>query len=123
MTNNDLEGWPQRLKQMHQRQISTAPVGPYSTTSEGNVAGLSSNPTRVRQQALETPANNVQQHAEEAVWSMDYKEGRRRKRRIKSEISASNVAVIFDGTTRFGEALAIVLRYVTADWKIKQALV
>ena len=43
--------------------------------------------------------------------------------RIKSEISASNVAVIFDGTTRVGEALAIVLRHVTADRKIKQALV
>lgn len=37
------------------------------------------------------------------------------KERIKSEISASNVAVIFDGTTRLGEALAIVLRHVTAD--------
>ena len=43
--------------------------------------------------------------------------------RIKSEISASDVAVIFDGTTRLGEPLSIVLRYVTPDWKIKQALV
>ena len=43
--------------------------------------------------------------------------------RIKSEISASIVAVSFDGTTRLGETLLIVLRYVTADWKIKQAQV
>ena len=42
---------------------------------------------------------------------------------IKSEISKFNVAVIFYGTTRLGEALAIVLRYVTADWQIKRALV
>ena len=43
--------------------------------------------------------------------------------RIRSEISASNVAVSFDGTTRLGEAQLIVLRYVTAEWKIKQAVV
>ena len=42
---------------------------------------------------------------------------------MKIEISASNVAVSFDGTTRLGEAQLIVLRYVTADWKIKQASV
>ena len=40
--------------------------------------------------------------------------------KIKDEISGTNVAVIFDGTTRLGEALAIVIRFVTADWEIKQ---
>ena len=42
---------------------------------------------------------------------------------IKGEISGSNISVIFDGTTRLGEALAIVVRFVTADWDIKQRLV
>lgn len=41
------------------------------------------------------------------------KEGEKKK--IKGEISGTNVAVIFDGTTRLGEALAIVIRFVTAD--------
>ena len=43
--------------------------------------------------------------------------------KIEGEISGSNVAVIFDGTTRLGETLAIVIRFVTADWEIKQRLV
>ena len=34
---------------------------------------------------------------------------------IKGEISGHNVSVIFDGTTRLGEALAIVVRFITAD--------
>ena len=42
---------------------------------------------------------------------------------IKGEISGHNVSVIFDGTTRLGEALAIVVRFITADWEIKQRLV
>ena len=42
---------------------------------------------------------------------------------IKGEISGTNISVIFDGTTRLGEALAIVVRFVTADWDIKQRLV
>ena len=41
----------------------------------------------------------------------------------KEEISGHNVSVIFDGTTRLGEALAIVVRFITADWEIKQRLV
>lgn len=31
--------------------------------------------------------------------------------------------LFFYGTKRLGEGLAIVLRYVTADWQIKRALV
>ena len=43
---------------------------------------------------------------------------------LKKEISgAPYVAVIFDGTSRLGEALAVVLRYVDADFKIHQRLV
>ena len=34
---------------------------------------------------------------------------------IKGEISGHNVSVIFDGTRRLGEALAIVVRFITAD--------
>ena len=41
---------------------------------------------------------------------------------IKGEIG-HNVSVISDGTTRLGEALAIVVRFITADWEIKQRLV
>ena len=42
---------------------------------------------------------------------------------IKGEISGHNISVIFDGTTRLGEALAIVVRFITADCEIKQRLV
>lgn len=43
---------------------------------------------------------------------------------LKKEISgAPYVAVIFDGTSRLGEALAVVLRYVDADFKIHQRFV
>ena len=43
--------------------------------------------------------------------------------RIKNEIAGKAVSVIYDGTTRLGEALAIVLRYVGNDWTIQQRLV
>ena len=43
--------------------------------------------------------------------------------RIREEISGKDVSVVFDGTTRLGEALAIVIRYVDPDWKITQRLV
>ena len=41
---------------------------------------------------------------------------------IKNKMAPSNVGVIFDGTTRLGEALAIVVRFVD-DWEIKQRLI
>ena len=40
-----------------------------------------------------------------------------------SEISGKDVSVIFDGTTRLDEALAIVLRYISPEWTIEQRLV
>ena len=43
--------------------------------------------------------------------------------RIQSEISSKPVSVIFDVTSRMGEALAIVLRYVTDDFELRQCLV
>ena len=42
---------------------------------------------------------------------------------IRSEIEGQNVSVIFDGTSRLGEALAIILRFVSPDFKIEQRLV
>ena len=42
---------------------------------------------------------------------------------IKSEISNRPLSVIFDGTTRLGEALAIVVRYVDDSFTIQQRLI
>lgn len=44
------------------------------------------------------------------------------KKRIKNEIVNRDVSVIFDGSTRLGEALGIVLRFVS-EGRIKQRLV
>ena len=41
---------------------------------------------------------------------------------IKDEIAQRNISVVFDGTTRLGEAMAIVVRFVD-NWEIKQRLV
>ena len=43
-------------------------------------------------------------------------------KRIKSEIEEKNVSVMFDGTTRLGEALAIIVRFVD-NWHIVQRLI
>ena len=42
---------------------------------------------------------------------------------ILQEIAGRKVSVIFDGTTRLGEALVIVLRFVTDDWQITHRLI
>ena len=42
---------------------------------------------------------------------------------IFEEIKGKDVSVCFDGTTRLGEAVAIVLRFVDDGWNIKQRLV
>ena len=42
--------------------------------------------------------------------------------KIKDEISGQYVSLIFDGTTRLGEVLVIILRFVT-DWKVEERLV
>ena len=48
---------------------------------------------------------------------------REEQARLKDEIKNKTVAVIFDGTTRLGEALAIVLRFVSENWTVEQRLV
>ena len=44
------------------------------------------------------------------------------KQKIQSEIKDKHVSIIFDGTSRLGEVLAIILRYVD-NWEVKQHLV
>ena len=43
--------------------------------------------------------------------------------KIKEEIEGQNVAIIFDDTTRLGEALAIVLRVISGEFQVIQHLV
>ena len=43
--------------------------------------------------------------------------------RIRSEIDGQQLSVIFDGKSRLGEALAVVLRFVSSDWSVEQRLV
>lgn len=43
--------------------------------------------------------------------------------KVKKEITGRNVSVIFDGTTHVSEAMNIILRFVSDDWKIEQRLV
>ena len=38
---------------------------------------------------------------------------------MKKEIAERNVSIIFDGTTHVAEALNIILRFVSDDWKIE----
>ena len=46
------------------------------------------------------------------------------KCRLRGEITGGDVAVIFDGTSRFGEALVVVLRFMDFDsWSPQQRLV
>ena len=41
---------------------------------------------------------------------------------IRDEIDGKPVSIVFDGTSRLGEALVIVMRFID-DWEIKQRLV
>ena len=45
------------------------------------------------------------------------------QRRVKAEIQGQKVSVIFDGTSRIGEAMAIILRFVDKDWSIQHRLI
>ncbi len=40
--------------------------------------------------------------------------------RMQQEISGKHVGVVFDSTPRLGEALAIVLRFVSDSWTVEQ---
>ena len=44
------------------------------------------------------------------------------KKRLKDAIAKQPVSIIFDGTTRLGEAIAVVVLYVDS-WTLKQVLV
>lgn len=43
--------------------------------------------------------------------------------RLKEETKNKQVSVIFDGMTRVGEAMVIVLRFISQNWEAKQRLV
>ena len=42
---------------------------------------------------------------------------------IKKELSGRPISVVFDGTTRLGEAMAVVIRYIDSSFTIKQRLI
>ena len=42
---------------------------------------------------------------------------------LKQELQGKQVGVIFDGTTRLGEAMTIILQYVSDSWTLEQRLV
>ena len=39
--------------------------------------------------------------------------------RIRSEIDGQQISVVFDGTSRLGEALAIIIRFIDQDWCVQ----
>ena len=41
---------------------------------------------------------------------------------LRKQLEGVNVSIIFDGSTRLGEAFALVVRYVTDDLKVVQRL-
>ena len=42
---------------------------------------------------------------------------------IKEKISGKPLSIIFDGTSRLGEALAVVVRFIDSKWSIQQRLI
>ena len=63
---------------------------------------------------------NSRSHLRELIPSVLQKE----KETLKSELSeARAVSTIFDGSTRLGEALAIIVRFVDSQWNVQQRLV
>ena len=61
-----------------------------------------------------------QSHLRELIPSVLQKE----KETLQSELSeAKAVSTIFDGSTRLGEALAIIVRFVDSQWNVQQRLV
>ena len=45
------------------------------------------------------------------------------KKRLREELVSKDVSVIFDGTSRLGEAVVVVLRFLNDDWHPQQSLV
>ena len=42
---------------------------------------------------------------------------------IRRELAGKYMSVIFDGTTRLEEAVAVVVRFVSSDWTVEQRLI
>jgi len=42
---------------------------------------------------------------------------------LKRELTDKYLSVTFDGTTRLGEAMAVVVRFVSDEWTLEQCLV
>lgn len=42
--------------------------------------------------------------------------------KIKQEVEGKDVSVIFDSTNRLGEAMAVVICFVSDEWEIEQRL-
>ena len=45
------------------------------------------------------------------------------QKRVKGEIIGRKVSVVFDGTTRLGEAMVVILRFLNSNWTICQRLI
>ena len=45
------------------------------------------------------------------------------KQLILSELEDQYISIIYDGTCRLGEALCLIVRYITNDWSIQQRLI
>ena len=43
--------------------------------------------------------------------------------RVHKEMTGKYLSVIFDGTSRLGEALAVIVRFVGEEWTLEQCLV
>ncbi|CAB3995445.1 RNA-directed DNA polymerase from transposon BS [Paramuricea clavata] len=46
----------------------------------------------------------------------------RRKKNTLEELTGREISIVFDGTTRLGEALVIIVRFLDSEWKIQQRL-
>ena len=44
-------------------------------------------------------------------------------RKIREELTGREILIVFDGTTRIGEALVLIVRFLDSEWKIQQRLV
>ena len=44
-------------------------------------------------------------------------------RKIWEELTGREISIVFDGTTRIGEALVLIVRFLDSEWKIQQRLV
>ena len=58
-------------------------------------------------------------HLRQLIPSVHQKE----KETLQKELSEHECSVIFDGSTRLGEALAIIVRFVDSEWNVQERLV